>query len=43
MLLYQAAYSEFYSMDVLWPDFKPRDFDKAVEEFNKRNRRYGGV
>ena len=42
-LLYQAAYSEFYSMDVLWPDFKPKDFDKAVEEFNRRNRRYGGV
>ena len=37
-LLYQAAYSEFYSMDVLWPDFKPKDFDMAVEEFNRRNR-----
>ena len=42
-LLYQAAYSEFYSMDILWPDFKPKDFDKAVEEFNRRNRRFGGV
>ena len=42
-LLYQAAYSEFYSMEVLWPDFKPEDFDRAVEEFNRRNRRYGGV
>ena len=42
-LLYQAAYSEYYSMDVLWPDFKPKDFDMAVEEFNRRNRRFGGV
>ena len=42
-LLYQAAYSEFYSMDVLWPDFKPDDFEKAILEFNKRSRRFGGV
>ena len=42
-LLYQAAYSEFYSTDVLWPDFKPDDFEKAVLEFNKRSRRFGGV
>ncbi len=42
-LLYQAAYSEFYSVDTLWPDFKPKDFDRAIEEFNKRSRRFGGV
>ncbi len=42
-MLFQAAYSEFYSTDVLWPDFKPEDFDKAVLEFNKRSRRFGGV
>ena len=42
-MLYQAAYSEFYSTDTLWPDFKPEDFDKAVQEFNHRNRRFGGV
>lgn len=42
-MLYQAAYSEFYSTDTLWPDFKNDDFDKAIIEFNKRNRRYGGV
>ena len=42
-MLFQAAYSEFYSTDVLWPDFKPEDFDKAVEVFNQRNRRFGGV
>ncbi len=42
-MLYQAAYSEFYSTDTLWPDFKEDDFNKAVVEFNKRNRRFGGV
>ena len=42
-MLFQAAYSEFYSTDVLWPDFKPEDFDKAVDVFNQRNRRFGGV
>ncbi len=42
-MLYQAAYAEFYSTDTLWPDFKAEDFDKAVLEFNKRNRRFGGV
>lgn len=42
-MLYQAAYSEFYSTEALWPDFKEEDFDKAVIEFNKRNRRFGGI
>lgn len=42
-MLFQAAYAEFYSTDTLWPDFKPEDFDKAVLEFNHRNRRFGGV
>ena len=42
-LLYQSAYSEFYSTETLWPDFKNEDFDKAIIEFNKRNRRFGGV
>ena len=42
-MLYQAAYAEFYSTDTLWPDFKPEDVDKAILEFNKRNRRFGGV
>ena len=30
-------------MDVLWPDFSPRDLDKAIEEYHRRNRRFGGV
>ncbi len=42
-LLWQSAYSEFIYMDVLWPDFTRKDLDKAIEEFNNRNRRFGGV
>lgn len=42
-MLYQSAYSEFYSTETLWPDFKDEDFDKAIIEFNKRTRRFGGV
>ncbi len=42
-MLYQGAYSELYFTDVLWPDFNEIEFDKALEEFGKRNRRYGNV
>ena len=42
-LLWQCAYSEFYFSDVLWPDFGTDELDKAIEEFNRRDRRYGGV
>jgi len=42
-LLWQSAYSEFVFMDVLWPDFTGKDLDKAIAEFHKRNRRFGGV
>ena len=42
-LLWQCAYSEFYFTDVLWPDFTPDELDKAIAEFNRRDRRYGGV
>ena len=42
-LLWQCAYSEFIYMDVLWPDFTRKDLDAAIEEFNKRSRRFGGV
>lgn len=42
-LTYQSAYSELYFTDVLWPDFSPKDIDKAVEEFSKRNRRFGSA
>jgi len=42
-LLWQGAYSELYFSDVLWPDFGTAELDKAIAEFNKRNRRYGNV
>lgn len=42
-LNWQSAYSEFVFMDVLWPDFMPQHLDKAIEEYNRRNRRFGGA
>ena len=42
-LLWQSAYSEYVFMNVLWPDFGPADLDAAIEEYNRRNRRFGGV
>lgn len=42
-LPWQSAYSEFVFMDVLWPDFSPEDLEKAIDEYNRRNRRFGGV
>jgi undecaprenyl diphosphate synthase len=40
-LLWQMAYAEIYVTKKLWPDFKKNDFKKAVEEYQKRERRYG--
>jgi undecaprenyl diphosphate synthase len=40
-LLWQAAYSELYVSDILWPDFTPEHFEEALVEFNSRQRRYG--
>ena len=42
-LLWQAAYSEFVFVDTLWPDFREKDFLAALEEYSRRNRRYGKV
>jgi len=42
-LLWQLAYSEFYFTDVLWPDFTKEDLVKAIEYYNGRDRRFGGV
>ena len=42
-LLWQSAYSEFWYSDILWPDFTEEDFTAALREFEKRNRRFGGV
>lgn len=41
-MLYQASYAEFYFTNTLFPDFTEEEVDKALEEFNKRNRRFGG-
>ena len=40
-LLWQCAYSEFVWTDVLWPDFKEKDLDIAIQEFNTRTRKFG--
>lgn len=42
-LLWQASYAELYVTDVLWPDFGPDDVDRAIEEYGKRHRNFGGV
>ena len=42
-LLWQSAYSEYVFMDVLWPDFAPEHLDQAIEQYHRRNRRFGGV
>ncbi len=42
-LLWQSAYSEYVFLNVLWPDFEPEDLDRAIEEYHRRNRRFGGV
>ena len=42
-LLWQSAYSEYVFMNVLWADFSPADLDAAIEEYHRRNRRFGGV
>jgi len=42
-LIWQSAYAEFYSTDVLWPDFTKDDLNRAIIEFQGRNRRFGDV
>jgi len=42
-LLWQSAYSEFYFTDLMWPEFTPREIDKAIESYSKRERRFGAV
>lgn len=41
-MLWQAAYSEFWFSDVYWPDFTEHDIDRMIDDFNKRDRRFGG-
>ena len=42
-LLWQLAYSEFYFTPVAWPDFNKEELITAIEKYNQRDRRYGGV
>jgi len=42
-LLWQLSYSELYVTDVLWPDFREKEFGKALTEYARRHRRFGGI
>jgi len=42
-LLWQSSYSEFWYSNILWPDFSRKDLITAIEDFQKRNRRFGGL
>jgi len=42
-LIWQAAYSEYYFTDVLWPDFDKREAEKALLAYSQRHRRFGGL
>ncbi len=42
-LLWQSAYAEYYFTDVLWPEFGPKELEKAIAAYNGRTRRFGGV
>ncbi len=42
-LIWQAAYSEFWYSNVLWPDFTTENLEEAIDDYCKRNRRFGGV
>lgn len=42
-LIWQIAYSELYFTKTLWPDFSPKDLDDAINAYNKRTRRFGGL
>lgn len=42
-MLWQSAYTEFWYSDVLWPDFGPRQLEMAIDDYNKRIRRFGGI
>ena len=42
-LLWQIAYAELYFTNVLWPDFTKKELNKAIESYNSRDRRFGGI
>ena len=42
-MLWQLGYTEFYFTDILWPDFNKKELKKAIDYYNHRDRRFGGV
>ena len=42
-LLWQLAYTEFYFCDKAWPDFNKKELERAIESYNTRNRKFGGL
>jgi undecaprenyl diphosphate synthase len=42
-LLWQIAYAEFWFTDLNWPDFKPENLLQAIEDYQQRERRFGGL
>ena len=42
-LLWQSAYAEYWYSDVMWPDFSPKYLEQAIDDYNLRNRRFGGI
>lgn len=42
-MLYQLSYAEMYFTDILFPDFNNKEFDKAIDSYNNRDRRFGGI
>jgi undecaprenyl diphosphate synthase len=42
-LIWQAAYTEYYMTEALWPDFDKKEFIKALKDYQSRNRRFGGI
>ena len=42
-IIWQSAYAEYWFSDILWPDFTPQHLEKAINDYNHRNRRFGGV
>ena len=42
-MIWESSYAEYYFPNTLFPDFDTKEFDKAIEEFQKRNRRFGGI
>ena len=43
IMIWQSTYAEYYFPQVLFPDFNEEEFDEAIEEYQKRTRRFGGV